>query len=146
MSSVDQIPLDKGIAALFLVLRTVEELKLKKLKHITGKGLQSISSKTLQSVNLRESSSFTDAGVKALVHNCPNVEELNLSELHKLTDSAIVAAAESLKDNLVSGLFYNVRHCMVLELHSGSSTVIVVDCLRTDQSVLSRGDAPFVRA
>ena len=98
----DQIPPDKGIAALFLVLRNVEELKLKKLKHITGKGLQSISSKTLLSVNLRESSSFTDAGVKALVQNCPNIEELNLSELHKLTDNAIIAAAESLKGSLVS--------------------------------------------
>ena len=100
--NTDQIPPDKGIAALFLVLRNVEELKLKKLKHITGKGLQSISSKTLRSVNLRESSSFTDAGVKALVQNCPNIEELNLSELHKLTDNAIIAAAESLKGSLVS--------------------------------------------
>ena len=102
LTNADQIPSDKGIAALFLILRTVEELKLKKLKHITGKGLQSISSKTLRSVNLRESSSFTDAGVKALVQNCPNIEELNLSELHKLTDNAIIAAAESLKGNLVS--------------------------------------------
>ena len=91
----------------------MEELKLKKLKHITGKGLQSISSKTLQSVNLRESSSFTDAGVKALVQNCPNIEELNLSELHKLTDAAIIAAAESLKDNLVSRL-------VVARSHSGT--------------------------
>ena len=103
ITNADQIPPDKGIAALFLVLRSVEELKLKKLKHITGKGLQSSSSKTLRSVNLRESSSFTDAGVKALVQNCPNIGELNLSELHKLTDNAIVAAAESLKGNLVSG-------------------------------------------
>lgn len=97
---------DKGIAALFLVLRTVEELKLKRLKHVTGKGLQSTSSKTLQSVNLKESSSFTDAGVKALVQNCPNIEMLNLSELHKLTDAAIIAAAESLKDKLVSSPSY----------------------------------------
>ena len=93
---------DKVIAALFLVLRTVEELKLKKLKHMTGKGLHSISSKTLRSVNLRESSSLTDGGVKVLVQSCPNIEVLNLSELHKLTDVAIIAAAESLKDNLVS--------------------------------------------
>jgi hypothetical protein len=88
----------------------VEELKLKKLKHITGKGLQSISSKTLRSVNLTESSSFTDAGVKALVQNCPNIEELNLSELHKLTDNAIIAAAESLKENLVSSLMHDAVH------------------------------------
>lgn len=101
-TNADQLPPDKGIAALFLVLRTVEELKLKKLKHVTGKGLQSVSSKTLRSVNLRESSSFTDAGVKALVQNCPNIEELNLSELHKLTDNAIITAAESLKGGLVS--------------------------------------------
>ena len=93
---------DKGIAALFLVLRTVEELKLKRLKHVTGKGLQSTTSKTLRSVNLRESSSFSDVGVKALVMNCPNIEELNLSELHKLTDAAVVAVAESLRDRLVS--------------------------------------------
>ena len=84
------------------MLRTVEELKLKKLKHVTGKGLQSTSSKTLRSVNLKESASFTDAGVKALVQNCPGIEVLNLSELHKLTDTAIIAAAESLNDNLVS--------------------------------------------
>ncbi len=88
----------------------MEELKLKKLKHITGKGLQSISSKTLRSVNLRESSSFTDAGVKALVQNCPNIEELNLSELHKLTDNAIIAAAECLKGNLVSSLMHDAVH------------------------------------
>lgn len=69
---------------------------------MTGKGLHSISSKTLRSVNLRESSSLTDSGVKALVQSCPNIEVLNLSELHKLTDVAIIAAAESLKDNLVS--------------------------------------------
>lgn len=80
----------------------MEELKLKRLKHVTGKGLQSTASKTLRSVNLRESSSFSDIGVKALVVNCPNIEELNLSELHKLTDAAIVAVAESLKDKLVS--------------------------------------------
>ena len=97
-----QFPPDKGIASLFLVLRTVEELKLKKLKHMTGKGLHSVSSKTLRSVNLRESSSLTDSGVKALVQSCPNIEVLNLSELHKLTDVAIIAAAESLKDKLVS--------------------------------------------
>ena len=69
---------------------------------MTGKGLHSVSSKTLRSVNLRESSSLTDSGVKALVQSCPNIEVLNLSELHKLTDVAIIAAAESLKDKLVS--------------------------------------------
>ena len=83
----------------------MEELKLKKLKHVTGKGLQSISSKTLRSVNLRESSSLTDPGIKSLVQNCPNIEVLNLSELHKLTDVAIIAAAESLRDKLVSLLY-----------------------------------------
>lgn len=69
---------------------------------MTGKGIHSVSSKTLRSVNLRESSSLTDSGVKALVQNCPNIEVLNLSELHKLTDVAIIATAESLKDKLVS--------------------------------------------
>lgn len=129
--------LDKGIAALFLVLRTVKELELKRLKHVTGKGLKSTTSKTLRSVNLEESSSFTDAGVKVLVQNCPNIEELNLSELHKLSDAAIIAAAESLKDNLVS---------VYLLVWRGPSKIVVVGdaCILLHGPLLFTGGAGHV--
>ena len=94
--------IDKGIASLARILRETETLKLQKLKNVTGEGVKPLASKALKSVTLKQTSAITDPGIIALVKNCPNIENLNLTELHKLTDAAFVQIAETLKDKLVS--------------------------------------------
>ena len=81
------------------------ELTLTKLKHVTGEGLKSLASRSLTSVNFQESTSITDNSITRLVRNCPNISVLNLSELHKVTDLALVQVAEHLNNNLVSIMF-----------------------------------------
>lgn len=92
---------DKGVSSLCRVLRKAEEMKLKKLKQLTGEGLKTIQSRTLVSVNLNYSSNVEDRGVVALVRNCPNIRKLNLCELHKVSDDGLVQIAELLKGKLV---------------------------------------------
>lgn len=79
----------------------MEDLGLKKLKLLTGDGLKTMTSKTLTTVNLQESASIVDSSIICLVQNCPNISVLNLSELHKITDGAIIKVAEHLSDKLV---------------------------------------------
>ena len=92
---------DKGIVSVARILHNTETLKLRKLKQITSEGVKSIASKALKSVNLRQCSAITNHGIIALVRNCPNIERLNLLELHKLTDAAFIQIAEALQDKLV---------------------------------------------
>lgn len=94
--------IDKGIASLARILRETETLTLQKLKNITSEGIKPLASKALKSVTLKQTSAITDPGIVALVKNCPNIENLNLTELHKLTDAAFIQIAETLKDKLVS--------------------------------------------
>ena len=94
--------IDKGIASLARILHETETLNLQKLKHVTSEGVKPLASKTLKSVSLKQTSAITDPGIIALVKNCPNIENLNLTELHKLTDAAFIRIAETLQDKLVS--------------------------------------------
>ena len=84
------------------ILWDVEELKLRRLKHITSEGIQSIASKGLKYLNLRRCDGITDDGLIAVIRNCPNIERLNVCRLHKLTDVSIVCVAETLGSKLVS--------------------------------------------
>ncbi len=93
---------DKGLASLAKSLRKAEELNLQRLKHVSNNGLKSISCDSLTSLNLKHSDAITDPGLVALVRGCPNIEKLNVSELHKLTDVSLVVVAETLGRKLVS--------------------------------------------
>ena len=92
---------DKGILSLDRILRKSEEIKFKNLKLLTGKCLKAIKSRTVYNMNLKCCQNIDDDGVITLVRNCPNIKKLNLSELHKVTDRAVVQIAESLNDSLV---------------------------------------------
>lgn len=92
---------DRGVSSLCRVLRNAGEIKLKKLKQLTGKGLKTIKSRTLVSVNLNYSCNVEDEGIVALVSNCTNIRKLNLCELHKVSDKGLVQIAELLGDKLV---------------------------------------------
>lgn len=92
---------DKGLACLCRVLRKAEEIKMKKLKQLTGEGLKTIKSRTLVTVNLNYSCNIEDRGIVALVTNCPNIRKLNLCGLHKVSDSGLIQIAQSLGGKLV---------------------------------------------
>lgn len=100
---------DKGIASLGRVLRKAEEVKLKKLKLITGEGFKTLKSRTLLSVNLKYCQNIEDKGIIVLARNCPNIRRLNLCELHKVTNSGIIQVAETLGEKLVRDPFYNIH-------------------------------------
>jgi len=114
---------DKGIVSVARILHNTETLKLRKLKQITSEGVKSIASKALKSVNLRQCSAITNHGIIALVRNCPNIEKLNLSELHKLTDAAFIQIAEALQDKLVE-----LDACEVNLLTSASTQALAQHC------------------
>lgn len=92
---------DKGIASLGRILRKVEVIKFKKLKLLNGEGLKAIKSRTVSTINLKYSQNVEDAGVISLIENCPNVKDLNLCELHKITDKVFIQVAQVLGDKLV---------------------------------------------
>ncbi|KAL5471143.1 hypothetical protein EMCRGX_G029226 [Ephydatia muelleri] len=92
---------NKGVIGLSKILLDVRELKLRRLKHITSEGIQSIASKSLKYLNLRKCDGITDAGLMAVVRNCPNIERLNVCELHKLSDTSVVCVAQTLGSKLV---------------------------------------------
>ena len=92
---------DRGIISLSKILWDVEELRLRRLKLVTSEGIQSIASKSLKYLNLRRCDGITDAGLIAVIRNCPNIERLNVCELHKLTDSSLVCVAQTLGSKLV---------------------------------------------
>ncbi|KAL5471170.1 hypothetical protein EMCRGX_G029257 [Ephydatia muelleri] len=92
---------NRGVICLSKILWDVEELKLRRLKHITSEGIQSIASKGLKYLNLRRCDGITDDGLIAVIRNCPNIERLNVCRLHKLTDVSIVYVAETLGSKLV---------------------------------------------
>lgn len=93
---------DKGVASLCRVLRKAEEMKLKKLKQLTGGCLKAIKSRTLTSVNLGYSCNIEDGGIVTLAGNCPNVKRLNLCGLHKVSDRGLIKVAQLLAGKLVS--------------------------------------------
>ncbi len=92
---------DKGIASLGRILRTAKVLKLKKLKQLTGEGFKTIKSRTLEVVNLNRCLNVEDRGIKTLVGNCPNIRNIKICELHKVTDSGITQMAKALNERLV---------------------------------------------
>lgn len=100
---------DKGVSTLGRVLRKADEVKLKKLKSLTGECFKSFKSRTLVYVNLKCCQNVEDKGIIALVRNCPNIKRLNLCELHKLTNSAIVEVAETLGEKLVRCHFQGIH-------------------------------------
>ena len=100
---------DRGVIGLSKILLDVRELKLRRLKHITSEGIQSIASKSLKYLNLRKCDGITDAGLMAVVRNCPNIERLNVCELHKLSDTSVVCVAQTLGSKLVRDSI--VIHC-----------------------------------
>lgn len=95
--------LDKGLEALskLKLFLKVEYFKLSKLKHITGEGFRRLGSKSIKELVLNGCSLVRDKGFIDLIQKCPNVEILDISEMHKLTDTAIIAVAESLGPTLV---------------------------------------------
>lgn len=102
---------DKGVSSLGRVLRKAEELKLKKLKALTGEGFKTIKSRTLSYVNLKYCQNVEDKGLVALMKNCPNIRRLNLCELHKITNTGIIGMAETLGEKLVRG------HCPKVHMY-----------------------------
>ena len=102
---------DKGISSLGRVLRKAEVIKLKKLKSFTGEGFKTLKSRTLTCVNLKYCQNVEDKGIGMLVNSCPNITKLNLCELHKLTNAAIVKVAETLSEKLV-------RYCCLYSLYN----------------------------
>ena len=93
---------DKGISAIGRILRKVVQLKLKKLsKLFTGNGLEMIKSRTLSRVNLKGNPLIEDEWIITLINNCPNITELNLRELPKLSDLSLIHAAKILNNKLV---------------------------------------------
>lgn len=95
-------PTDKGIASLSRIVRKTEELLLVRLKQLTGEGLRTLTSRSLRYLSLQDSHCVTDAGLMALIRNCPNIEKLCLAELHKLSNASFVCIAEVLRSKLVS--------------------------------------------
>lgn len=84
------------------MLIKVKSLTLSELKGLTGEGIKSVGSRSITELDLSECSRLKDEGVMSIVQRCVNVEVLDLSSVHKLTDSAIVCTAETLGESLVS--------------------------------------------
>ena len=93
------------------IVRKTEELSLIRLKQLTGEGLKGLASRALRHLDLQESNGILEPGFMALVRNCPNIEKLCLTEVHKLGDAAFACIAEVLGSKLVSAnkasLIYN---------------------------------------
>lgn len=94
---------DKGIASLVRIVRKAEDLSLIRLKQLTGEGLKGLVSRALRHLDLQECNGILEPGFMALIRNCPNIEKLCLTEVHKLGDAAFVCIAEMLGSKLVSG-------------------------------------------
>jgi hypothetical protein len=102
---------DKGIASLARIVRKTEELSLIRLKQLTGEGFKGLVSRALRHLDLQESNGISEPGFMALVRNCPNIEKLCLTEVHKLSDVAFACIAEVLGGKLVS---VGTSNCMCL--------------------------------
>lgn len=101
------------------LLWKVEYLELSGLKSVTGQGLRALKSRSLKELNLGGCCNMLDNGVMAVVRNCPNIEKLDLSELHKLSDESIITIAETLSNKLVrQGLYvcHPVSHRLCVTL------------------------------
>lgn len=96
---------DKGITSLGRILRKAEHIEFKKLRKLIGEGLKAIKSRTVLVVNLKYCHNIEDGGIVALVRNCPNIRKLNICELHRVTDQALVKIAEILGDKLVKNKY-----------------------------------------
>ena len=84
------------------ILHKLEEVHLRGLRHLTGEeAFGNIRSRALKCARLHTCSAVSDRGLALLVLNCPNIERLSLCHLHKLTDVAIIKAAEVLGSKLV---------------------------------------------
>ena len=71
------------------------------LKKLTGSGLKLLSARAVTELDLSDCSSIVDEGLIEFIQKCPNTEKLKLAEIHKLTDSSILAVAKALGSRLV---------------------------------------------
>ena len=91
----------------------VKAFTLSKLKHVTGEGLKLLRTRSLKELVLKECINLKDAGVVQMIKNCPKVSYFNVSWSYKLTDSTVIAAAETFTDNLV-GTCISITCCVLL--------------------------------
>jgi hypothetical protein len=114
---------DKGIASLARIVRKTEELSLIRLKQLTGEGFKGLVSRALRHLDLQESNGISEPGFMALVRNCPNIEKLCLTEVHKLSDVAFACIAEVLGGKLVE---LNAAELNLIT--SSSTTALATHC------------------
>ncbi|XP_013397166.1 F-box/LRR-repeat protein 2 isoform X2 [Lingula anatina] len=77
---------DEGIKYITIDQEELEVLELRKLRFLTSYGLEVVRSNKLQKLDLKGCSYIDSKGLDSLVHKCPNIKYLTLSQCTRLDE------------------------------------------------------------